>query len=811
MQKLCLLLLLTISCISLQAQSGTQSDSNAVTLPNGWGLSPAGRSLPLGDLPLNMVLSKNKKLLAVSNNGQSIQSIQLIDPVSEIELDRVIISRSWYGLAFGNNDHDLYVGGGHDNRILVYAIENNKLTLRDSIELGKKWPNRVAPAGMALDEVNQILYVVTRDDKRLYTIDLASKKVTAQYALGGEAYTCVLSPNREELYISCWGCDKVYVFNTIKKNIEAEIPVGDNPNELLLNKKGDYLLVANSNDNSVSVIHVAERKVVETLNAALYADAPNGSTTNGMSFSTDEKILYIANADNNCLAVFDVKKLGESKSLGFIPVGWYPTQVRVIGKKLLVSNGKGFRSMANPYGPNPFGNKQIVLHHEGDPNKPSGVQYIAGLFQGTLSIIDFPSKTQLESYTRAVYRNTPYTKVRELLADGELGNPIPRRVGEASPIKYVFYVIKENRTYDQVLGDIPEGNGDSRLVLFGEKVTPNQHALAKEFVLLDNFYVDGEVSMDGHNWTMGAYATDFLEKNWVNSYGGRGGSYDGEGKRQVANNKGGFIWDHCKKAGVSFRTYGEFADNNQPNIPVLKDHICPYFKDYDNSFPDTARFQQWKREFDSLLAQNAVPQFNSVRFGNDHTEGLRKGRPTPYAHVADNDLAVGMFVEHLSKSSIWKETAVFIIEDDAQNGADHVDAHRSTAYLAGGFVKRNYIDHTPYTTSSMLRTMELILGIPPMSQYDAAALPMWRCFSSQPNTTAFIAKPAQINLKEVNTAMNEWQRLSDKMDFVKEDNVPDLEFNRILWYGLKGDHIPFPGPKRAAFYKPVKKLDKDGD
>ncbi|MBU3743756.1 MAG: bifunctional YncE family protein/alkaline phosphatase family protein [Sediminibacterium sp.] len=811
MQKVCLLFLLTILSFSLRAQLATPPDSNAVTLPNGWGLSPAGRSLPLGDLPLNMVLSSNKKLLAVTNNGQSIQSIQLIDPVTEKELDRVVISRSWYGLAFGNNDRDLYVGGGHDNRILVYGIENNKLTLRDSIELGKKWPNRIAPAGMALDEVNQILYVVTRDDKRLYTVDLTTKKVTAQYALGGEAYTCVLSPNREELYISCWGCDKVYVFNTVKKNIETEIPVGDNPNELLLNKKGDYLLVANSNDNSVSVINVQERKVVETLNAALYADAPNGSTTNGMSFSGDEKTLYIANADNNCLAVFDVKKLGESKSLGFIPVGWYPTQVRVVGKKLFVSNGKGFHSMANPYGPNPFGNKQIVLHHEGDPNKPSGVQYIAGLFQGTLSIIDIPSKTTLEAYTRAVYRNTPYTKVKELLADGEPGNPIPQKVGESSPIKYVFYVIKENRTYDQVLGDIPEGNGDPRLVLFGEKVTPNQHALAKEFVLLDNFYVDGEVSMDGHNWTMGAYGTDFLEKNWVNSYGGRGGSYDGEGKRPVANNKGGFIWDHCKKAGVSFRTYGEFADNNQPNIPVLKDHICPYFKDYDNSFPDTARFQQWKREFDSLLAQNAVPQFNSVRFGNDHTEGLRKGRPTPYAHVADNDLAVGMFVEYLSKSSIWKETAVFIIEDDAQNGADHVDAHRSTAYVAGGFVKRNYIDHTPYTTSSMLRTMELILGIPPMSQYDAAALPMWRCFSSQPNTAAFNSKPAQIDLKEVNTAMNEWQRLSDKMDFVKEDNVPDLEFNRILWHGLKGDHIPFPGPKRAAFYKPVKKLDKDGD
>ena len=811
MQKaLFILSLCFLSLVSL-GQDSNRSDTNTVTLPNGWGLSPAGRSLPLGDFPLNMVVSHSKKIMAVTNNGQSIQSIQLMDVAGEKELDRVVVGRSWYGLAFSGDDKELYVGGGHDNGILVYGITDNHLQLKDTIELGKKWPNRIGPAGMALDEVRQILYVVTRDDKSLYTIDLATKKVTGKFALGGEAYTCVLSPNREELYISCWGCDRIYVFNTVQNNVAAEIPVGDNPNELLLTKKGDYLMVANSNDNSVSVIEVAGRKVVETLNAALFADAPNGSTTNGMAFSGDEKTLYIANADNNCLAVFDVRKKGESKSKGFIPVGWYPTKVVVVNKKIFVANGKGYRSMANPYGPNPFGNKQIVLHHEGDPNKPPGLQYIGGLFQGTLSIIDAPSLKTMEAYTAAVYRNTPYNKVKELLVAGEPGNPIPMKVGEPSPIKYVFYIIKENRTYDQVLGDVKEGNGDPRLVLFGENVTPNQHALAKEFVLLDNFYVDGEVSMDGHNWTMGAYATDFLEKNWVNSYGGRGGSYDGEGKRPVANNKGGFIWDHCKKAGVSFRTYGEFADNYQPSIPVLKDHICPYFRGYDNSFPDTTRFQQWKREFDSLLAQNAVPQFNSVRFGNDHTEGLRKGRPTPYAHVADNDLAVGLFIEHLSKSSIWKESAVFIIEDDAQNGADHVDAHRSTAYVAGGFVKRNFVDHTPYTTSSMLRTMELILGIPPMSQYDAAATPMWRCFSSQANTTSFTARPAMVNLKEVNTAMNEWQRLSDKMDFVKEDAVPDLEFNRVLWHGLKGDHVPFPGPKRAAFYKPVKKVDKDGD
>jgi phospholipase C len=356
-----------------------------------------------------------------------------------------------------------------------------------------------------------------------------------------------------------------------------------------------------------------------------------------------------------------------------------------------------------------------------------------------------------------------------------------------------------------------EGNGDPSLVLFGEKVTPNLHALAREFVLLDNFYVDGEVSADGHNWSMGAYATDYLEKNWVSSYGGRGGTYDAEGNRAVANNKGGFIWDHCKKAGVSFRTYGEFADDGKANIPVLKGHFAPRYTGYTLNVRDTTRFFQWKQEFDSLLAINQVPQFNSVRFGNDHTEGMKKGRPTPFAHVADNDLAVGMFIDYLSKSPIWNETAVFILEDDAQNGADHVDAHRSPAYVAGGFVKRGFVDHTMYSTSSVLRTMELILGIPPMSQYDAAATPMWNCFNNKPNSTGYNFKKNNIDFNDKNTAMNEWQRRSEMFNFVKEDAIPDLEFNYVLWHGIKGDNVPFPGPKRAAFYKEGKKADKDDD
>jgi hypothetical protein len=437
-------------------------------------------------------------------------------------------------------------------------------------------------------------------------------------------------------------------------------------------------------------------------------------------------------------------------------------------------------------------------------------QYIGGLFKGTMSIIDEPSGNQLSIYSQAVYHNAPYSKDKELMSKGEADNPIPMKVGDKSPIKHVFYIIKENRTYDQVLGDIKEGNGDPSLVLFGEKTTPNLHRLAKEFVLLDNFYCDGEVSADGHNWSMGAYATDYLEKHWPTNYGHRGGEYDAEGTRTIANNKV-FIWDQCKKNGITYRTYGEFADDYKANLPVLENHFCPYYTSWDQTVRDTTRFYQWRREFDSLLAKNAVPQFNSLRIINDHTEGLKKGRPTPFVHVADNDWAIGLFVEYLSKSPIWKESAVFIIEDDAQNGPDHVDAHRTTAYVAGGFVKRHFVDHTMYSTSSMLRTMELILGMPPMTQYDAAAEPMWRCFTANANLTTFASVPSNINLDEKNVAMNEWQRLSEEFDFSKEDAIPDMKFNIVLWYGIKGDNISMPAPRRAAFLKVKKEKNNDDD
>jgi YVTN family beta-propeller protein len=785
----------------------TAAAQSPVTLPNGWKLSPAGKSLPLGDLPLNIAVSASKKLMAVTNNGQSKQSLQLIDVKSEKILDNIIIAKSWLGLAFSNDAKYLYASGGNDNWILKYAVAGGKLILNDSIKLGKKWPTKISPAGIALDDAKHLMYVVTKDNNSLYIVDLLKKETLKQVQLPGEAYTCLLSPDKKSLYISCWGCDKLLTINTESRTVVNEIAVGDNPNELCLTKNGKYLFVANSNDNAVSVINTKNKKVIETLTASLYPDAPPGSTTNGLALSPDEKKLYIANADNNCLAVFNVSKPGYSISEGFIPTGWYPTCVKAIGSKIYVTNGKGFSSKANPDGPNPAVKKQKVNYQGDQPVKE--VQYIAGLFTGTLSIIDKPSEKEMAAYSRQVYANIPYTKEKELNAASPAGNPIPSKVGAPSPIKHVFYIVKENRTYDQVLGDMKEGNGDTSLVLFGEKVTPNQHKLARDFVLLDNFYVDGEVSADGHNWSLGAYATDYLEKNWVTSYGGRGGSYDAEGTRNVANNKGDFIWGNCKKAGVTYRTYGEFADDYKANIPVLENHFCTYYTSWDQTIRDTTRVGQWKRDFDSLVAVNALPQLNTLRLINDHTEGMKKNRPTPFAHVADNDLAVGMFVDYLSKSSVWNESVVFIVEDDAQNGPDHVDAHRSPAYVIGPYVKRNFVDHTSYSTSGILRTMELILGLPPMSQYDAGAEPLWRCFDSIPNNAVFNYLPPSTDIDQKNLVWNELSERSAKFDLSKEDNVPDNEFSEVIWKGVKGIDAKMPAPKRAAFLKPSEKKDDD--
>jgi YVTN family beta-propeller protein len=800
-------LLLAVSYV--QGQDLPSIEHNRVKLPNGWALTPIGKSLPLGDLPLNIAVSRSHRYAAVTNNGQSTQTIQLLDAKNDLELDKVVISKSWGGLVFSADEQYLYASGGDNNWIVRYSITNNKLIANDTIRLGDRWAKNassISPTGLALDDKKGILYVVTKQDNSLYGIDLKTKTIAHRIELGTEAYTCLLSPDQSKLYISLWGRDKVVVYDTKNNQLVDSISVGDNPNDLCISHNGRHLYVSNANDNTVSVIDLKKAKVLETLNTAVYPTRLSGTTSNSVALTDDDKTLYVANADNNCLAVFDVSTPGASQSLGFVPTGWYPSVVRVIDTKLYVANAKGFSSLPNPQGPNPTGYKETVLLHGGDPAKPQQIQYIGGgLLMGTLSIVPVPAEKELSVYSQAVYHNTPYHKEQEINTEGEADNPIPSKTGDSSPIKYVFYILQENRTYDQVLSDIPQGNGDTSLLLFGRHVTPNHHSLVDNFVLLDNFYVDGEVSADGHNWSMGAYATDYMEKNWPTSYGGRGKGAIGEtGLNKL------YIWDQANRFNVTFRTYGEFVNaDNTARIPVLKDHFTPAYPTGDLKDPDTARYRVWKKDFDSLMEHNALPRLMTFRMLSDHTEGTAAGRPTPFAHVADNDLAVGMLVDHISKSPIWESSVIFIVEDDAQNGPDHVDAHRTTAYLAGGYVKRHYVDHTMYSTSSLLRTIELVLGLPPMTQYDAAATPMWRCFSKTPDNTTFNSLPSNINLNDVNPKGTKLVAMAKGLNFSEVDRVPDEVMNAMLWKSVKGENARVPAPVRAAFVKAIKKAEEE--
>ncbi|MCH6236021.1 bifunctional YncE family protein/alkaline phosphatase family protein [Cognataquiflexum rubidum] len=808
------LLLFSFACQNprnvLQEQESKETQAlrkNRVQLPNGWSLTPVGNSLNLQDLPLNLVVSPSKTMLAVTNNGQSTQSITLIDAQSEKILDEVTIAKAFLGLAFSPDEKYLYASGGNDNKILIYKIVDKKLILDGEIVLAEPWPVKVSPAGLTVTD--QYIYVVAKENNSLYKLNIASKSIEKRVDLPAEPYTCLLSPDNKTLYVSIWGGARIWVMNSGDLSLKSSIATDKNPNDMVLSKDGKYLFASHGNDNTVSLINTESMTRIEILSCSLFPDAPLGSTPNGVALSEDEKTLYIANADNNCLAVFDVETKGKSRPLGFIPTGWYPTAVKTIGNKVYLTNGKGFSSFPNPDGPNPVSSTD-PQYKGPNPQIVRGSQYIGGLFKGTLSMFDAPNERQLAEYTNLVYENTPYTKEKEMNPEGEKGNPIPMKVGEDSPIKYVFYIIKENRTYDQILGDMEKGNGDPSLCLFPEKVTPNLHALANEFVLLDNFYVDAEVSADGHNWSTAAYANDYVEKSWVSSYGGRGGTYDYEGSRKIAHPKNGYLWDFAIKEGLSVRSYGIFTGTPEM-LPNLQNNICKKYPDYDLSIKDSLRFEIWKTDFDSLLAIQKVPRLSFVRMGNDHTAGARLGMPTTSAMVADNDLAVGMFVEHLSKSSIWESSVVFILEDDAQNGSDHVDAHRSTAFVAGGFVKRNYVDHTAYTTTGMLRTIELILGIPPMSQYDAAATPMFRCFSPNYNSQGFTKRNNQVDLNEMNVEFNKNAVISANMDFSKPDLIDDLELNRIVWQSVRGLDSEMPAPKRSAFLRFSEKEEDEDD
>lgn len=821
----------------------------SVLLPNQWSLRPVGRQVELGDFPVNVAVHPSGRFAAVLHSGYSEHQVMIVDLALGQVTSRFALHEAFYGLAFSQDGRTLVCSGAGDELIHVFGFGDGKLGNHSKVKI-REPKQRGVPAGLALsadasrvftanvwgdsvsrvslrgnDPPNHIMLGTNLDIGSAAPIqpsadpDTAAAQKRAEAALyekagqGAFPYACRLDESRHRLYVSLWARARVAVIDLNSMQPVAQWPTQDHPCEMALTRSGAILFVANSSQNTVSVFDTQDGKTLETISSSLYPQAPPGSTPNSLALSPDERTLYVANADNNTIAVFDVSTPGRSRSLGFIPTGWYPTSVRVTpdGRKLLVANGKGLAPMANPLGPQP-GIKDSTNATQ---------QYIARLFKGSLSIVELPPRKERETryaaWTRMAYLNSPLRPDLSVSAPGATNSPIPTTLGASSPIKYCLYIIKENRTYDQILGDMPEGNGDPKLCLFPERVTPNLHQLARDFVLLDNFYVEGEVSADGHEWSMGAYATDFVEKMWPLDYGhNKSGKfpYPSEGTFGIATPAGGYLWDRAREAGVSYRSYGEFiADGRSTNQPSharvkgLEGHFDEWFRGFDLGYPDVKRAERFISELKRFENQGDMPQLQILRLPNDHTHGSTVGMRTPTAYIADNDLGLGKVVEAVSHSKFWPQIAIFVVEDDAQNGPDHVDAHRTTAFVISPYVRHGAVDSTLYSTSSMLRTMELILGLRPMSQFDAAARPMFNTFQPVPDLKTYECRPANENLEAVNPKRAWGGRL--KLNFAREDAVDDLLLNELVWRSVRGPNSPMPAPVRAGFVFPHAKKDAD--
>ncbi len=788
-------------------------------LPNGWRIAPAGRHVQIGDLPLNMIPSPDGRFLIVTNNGWEKPTLSVFDTKSLQLVSRLPVNNAWLGLAWHPDGHRLFSSGASENVIYELEWANGRLKESRKIVLGQperrrgpeELENAGFVAGLAMSADGTRLYSVQVYGQMLTAIDVAQHTIAARVPLAAEPYSCVLSKDGRMLFVSLWGGAKVLMFDAQTLAPAGEIAVGPHPNAMALTADGRRLFVACANTNAVWAVDVATRSAAEEISVALYPDAPVGTTPNALALSPDGRTLLVANADNNTVAAVDISKPGWSRVQGWIPVGWYPTGVLFDrdGSRIFVLDGKGLTSAANLRGPQPGGARVDS-------------QYTGNMFQGALSIVPTPTAAMLAQMTARVRELTPYTDAGRLAPpEAPRASPIPARVGGSSPIKHVFYIIRENRTYDQVFGDLPDGDGDPQLTLFGADVTPNAHALVKQFVLFDNFYVDAEVSYDGHAFSMGAYATDFVEKMWPPNYANRGGLYLSEGGYRPRNAYGnvtappqGYIWDSAKRAGVSVRSWGEFVwraptGESRPSVPGLQGLVSAAYPPFDLKIPDERRADIWIEEFSELDTGGRVPALSIVRLGGDHTQGTTPDAPTPRAHVADNDLALGRVVEAITRSRVWKESAIFVLEDDAQNGPDHVDAHRSVLLAISPFAKHGAVDSTLYTTCGVLRTMELILGLPPMSQYDAAATPMYNAFQAAPDTAPFMHLAARVPLDEKNDWSSPGARASLQMDLREADLINDLELNRIIWQSVRGRDAVMPPPRRTGWVRSIAADDDD--
>ncbi|GAC1394563.1 MAG: alkaline phosphatase family protein [Ktedonobacteraceae bacterium] len=842
--------ILAATRIAQYDQPGTKG--NTTRLVNNWTITPAGTQTLLGDLPLNSVLSPDGRFLLVSNDGAGIQSLQIVATATNRVVQTIpytVPNGVFVGLAYSPDGAHVYAASGGSDVVHTFdVLSDGTLATAGDITIGTTTDNPF-PTGLSISPDGSTLYVANNLTNNVAIVSTATRTVTGTVAIGTYPYTTLVSGDGKTVYATNWGDSTVSVIDASSKKVTTTIPVGKHPAAMAFGPKG-ILFVADANSDAISVVDTNSNQTIRMISVSLFNGAPLSSSPEGLAVDKDNKYLYVVNAGNNDVVVVALNgDKGPEKVLGQIPTAWYPTSVS-IGKNgnLYVTNAKGRGAGPNDkkYSPNPIRKNPPIVdgitgYNDGYCNCTFD-QYTGSMIVGTLSTIPAPGKGLLELYSDQVKRNDHVGDTSVLQRDA--GNPIPLP-GGVSPIKHIIYIVKENRTYDQVFGDLPVGNGDPSLTLFPRDNTPNLHALAEKFGTFDNFYADAEVSADGHNWINSANASDYNEKMWPQDYSpgaGRNRGYDFEGSSNINLSAGGYLWDSSSQAHITYRDYGEFYqfDANYPAskgklIPASQADTCPgpvatsysgitiptgqvlcflpmnvsasvtpklvghydsRFRTFDTRYREADRITEWQREYNQFIANNDLPQLEILRLPNDHTSGTTPNRLTPQAAVAENDLAVGKVVDIVSHSKYWASTAIVITEDDAQNGPDHVDAHRTEALVVSPYTQRStsFVDHTLYDTAAMVRTVELVLGLRPLSQYDNAATPMWRDFHKNADTTTYTALPEKFGPDQINTAASYGAQQSAAMNFnVADISSQDQPLNQILWHAIKGANSVYPG------------------
>jgi YVTN family beta-propeller protein len=729
--------------------------TGVTTLPTGWKIrGNDGPVATVGTLPTGLALSRDGSRVFVLETGHRKPALRVLDAATLKEIRSVPLSGA-FGVPLRDADGDgVWVAAPGTFQETIAHIDTATGVVDKTVSL----PVPFYPVALT-QQPNGVIAVAGDIANRVALVDPKTAHVIATHDVGHHPAALLYPRRGGKLYVA----ERGWNFVTGLGARTTRITVGRHP--VALASDGALLFVANSDDDDIAVVDLATEHVIQHARIPFARADAVGTSPNALTL--DGTRLYVTCGAANAVAVFRTSAHGLTP-LGAIPAGWYPTALAVDHARgvLYIANGKGESSHANP---------------KFNPTARAENDYVADNLVGSVRRLAIPDDGAL---ARGL------ADVRELSQrESAPASPVVRRNG---PIKHVIYVIKENRTYDQVLGDVTGADGDSSLVMFGENVTPNQHAIVKQFGVFDRFFEDAHISADGHNWSTAAFANDYLERMWPQNYASRRSFYDFEDGAEAAIPHAGYLWDDAAHHGVSLRNYGEFV-TAAPSGPtpvssmnaVLNANTDRGFATFDMSVEDVVRFNEWKREFDAFEASHTLPQLEIVRFPRDHTSGTRAGSVTPQGMVADNDLAVGKLVEAVSHSPDWSSTAIFVLEDDAQNGPDHVDEQRSTFYLASPYATGG-LRHETYTQASVLRTIEILLGLPPMSAYDAGAPPLSAAFTATPNLAPFDALPARIDVKAKNGATAYRAADSARFDLAEADRVDDAVMNDVLWHAVKG-------------------------